>query len=422
MKKFFTRTFLFAVLLLSLATAASAEGTVHHAPTSSSADGYYLVEQVPTYFYDGQAVHLDSATFSYQFNDNGAVIRRIETIRQAGAPDNENVQVYYDYTYNTIGQLTSDRHYFSYAEDYATTITYSYNEAGQLIRKEQSSNEPDVSPLVTSYAYDGAGRLQKTVLGNESVIVTYAYDTKGQCIKCEVTGRDAEASEQYYEYEYDALGNNVRTRVYVDWGSGESRLWIEFENTYQKLGNTQTGSQPGAFTDVQDPSIWYYQPVIWAVSNGITTGMTATEFGPNLDCTRAQAVTFLWRAANCPEPESTNNPFADVADTKDTNWYYKAVLWAVENGITTGKDATHFDPDGTATREQFVTFLWRMEGMPQASGSTFSDVTEDRYSYQAIQWAVENNITDGIGGGLFAPENNCTRAHIVTFLYRDLAA
>lgn len=173
------------------------------------------------------------------------------------------------------------------------------------------------------------------------------------------------------------------------------------------------------FTDVPADA-YYADAVAWAVKNGITTGMTETTFAPENNCTRAQAVTFLWRAAGKPEPKSANNPFTDVVDTKDTNWYFKAVQWAVEQGITTGTTATTFSPDVICNRAQIVTFLYRHAGEPAANSGTFSDVTADQYYYQAVQWATEKNITNGMGNGKFEPGTDCSRGHIVTFLYRDM--
>lgn len=168
------------------------------------------------------------------------------------------------------------------------------------------------------------------------------------------------------------------------------------------------------FTDI--PSGAYYEnAVIWAADKGITGGTSATTFAPNGICTRAQAVTFLWRAAGSPAPKSMNS-FADVpADA----YYAKAVAWAVENGITSGTGGGKFSPDATCTRAQIVTFLYRAAGSPAVSGgSVFSDVKAGAYYADAVTWAANKGITGGIGNGLFGSDNNCTRAQIVTFLYR----
>ena len=176
-----------------------------------------------------------------------------------------------------------------------------------------------------------------------------------------------------------------------------------------------TGKNP--FIDVPAGS-YYEDAVIWAVDKGITTGTSATTFNPNGICTRAQAVTFLWRAAGSPAPKTKVMPFADV---KAGSYYYDAVLWAVEQGITKGTGDTMFSPDATCTRAQIVTFLWRANGSPAVSGnSAFTDVASDAYYAAAVTWAEKNDVTGGIGGGLFGSGNNCTRAQIVTFLYRSV--
>ena len=171
------------------------------------------------------------------------------------------------------------------------------------------------------------------------------------------------------------------------------------------------------FTDV--PSGAYYEDaVVWAVKKGITSGTSATTFNPDGSCTRAQAVTFLWRAAGSPEPKSATMPFTDVPAG---SYFEKAVLWAVENGITKGTSDTTFSPDASCTRAQIVTFLWRAGGSPAVSGnSAFSDVASDAYYAAAVAWAEKNGVTGGIGGGLFGSDNTCTRAQIVTFLHRAM--
>ena len=174
-----------------------------------------------------------------------------------------------------------------------------------------------------------------------------------------------------------------------------------------------TGKNP--FTDVPAGS-YYEDAVIWAVDKGITTGTSATTFNPNGICTRAQAVTFLWRAAGSPAAKSAVMPFADV---KAGSYYYDAVLWAVENGITKGTSDTMFSPDATCTRAQIVTFLWRSQKFPAAgTANPFADVAADTYYIDAVLWAVKHNITVGTTFSIFSPDEECTRAQIVTFLYR----
>ncbi len=183
---------------------------------------------------------------------------------------------------------------------------------------------------------------------------------------------------------------------------------VEIKATFVKEVETSP------FSDVST-SAYYYEAVKWAQEKGITGGIGNGLFGPNQPCTRAQIVTFLWRAAGSPEPKSMSS-FSDVSAD---SYYAKAVAWAVENGITTGTGDGKFSPDATCTREQAVAFLYRASGSPAVSGgSAFSDVAANAYYADAVAWAEKNGVTGGIGGGLFGSGNTCTRAQIVTFLYR----
>ncbi len=170
------------------------------------------------------------------------------------------------------------------------------------------------------------------------------------------------------------------------------------------------------FQDVPSDA-YYFEAVNWAVANNVTNGTSETTFSPDVGCTRAQVVTFLWRAAGQPEPTEGTNPFTDV---KEGTYYYKAVLWAVEKGITNGTSETTFDPDETCTRGQIVTFLWRREGKPAPTGANnpFADVKPSAYFGSAVLWAVEKSITNGTSETTFEPNEDCTRAQVVTFLFR----
>lgn len=173
-----------------------------------------------------------------------------------------------------------------------------------------------------------------------------------------------------------------------------------------KPGNTPFKDVPG--------NAYYEDPVQWALDNGITTGTSKTTFSPDEACTRAQAVTLLWRSAGCPAPSNNSMPFKDV----QKGWYYEAVQWAVENGITTGTSATTFSPNDPCTRGQIATLIYRAKHTPEASGKMpFKDVPQTWY-YNAVQWAVNNGITTGTSATTFSPNDPCTRAQIVTFLYR----
>ena len=187
-----------------------------------------------------------------------------------------------------------------------------------------------------------------------------------------------------------------------------------------RLTPDQTPVTPAnPFTDVPKGK-YYYDPVLWAVNHvpQITNGTSPTTFSPNATCTRGQVVTFLWRAMGCPEPKSTKNPFTDV---KADDYYYKPVLWAVEKGITQGTSKTTFSPNSPCTRAHVVTFLWRSEGQSKVDAKNpFTDVKSGDYYYSAVLWAVKQGITQGTSATAFSPNAPCTRGQIVTFLYRDL--
>ncbi len=170
------------------------------------------------------------------------------------------------------------------------------------------------------------------------------------------------------------------------------------------------------FLDVTEDR-YFYAPILWAVEQGLTNGMTPTTFEPETTCTRSQVVTFLWRWMGSPEPETTETPFVDLVETA---FYYKAVLWAVEKGITNGMTATTFEPEGTCTRAQVVTLLHRALGTPEPESTEhpFTDLVETAFYYKAVLWAVEQGLTNGMTATTFEPETTCTRSQVVTFLYR----
>ena len=175
----------------------------------------------------------------------------------------------------------------------------------------------------------------------------------------------------------------------------------------------------GGFADVK-PKDWYADAVLWAVESGITGGVKEHHFGPKQNCTREQVVTFLWATEGSPEPGSDNNPFKDV---KKSSWFRKSVLWAVEQGITGGVDQTHFGVGQACDRAQVVMFLWAAAGRPEpeTAENKFTDVKKKDYFYSAVLWAVENGITAGSTPTTFSPKTICSRAQVVTFLYAAYA-
>ncbi|MBQ8355706.1 MAG: beta-N-acetylglucosaminidase domain-containing protein [Oscillospiraceae bacterium] len=201
---------------------------------------------------------------------------------------------------------------------------------------------------------------------------------------------------------------------------GESYIADETEalgHAWKGLECTRCGEKrENPFTDVKEKD-FFFDPVLWAVEKGVTTGATETTFNPNGKCQRAAVVTFLWRAAGSPEPTITENPFTDV---EEKDFFYKAVLWAVEKNITTGTSATEFSPMKECNRAQVVTFLYRAMGEPEVTSTNnpFADVKADAWYGPAVLWAVENGITNGMSANEFGVNSTCNRAQVVTFLYR----
>ena len=208
----------------------------------------------------------------------------------------------------------------------------------------------------------------------------------------------------------DKNGDDIRVR---DRGDGEYTFTMPDSKVTVEVTFVEASGEL-SFVDVAK-SDYYYDAVKWAVDNGVTTGVTDTIFAPGNPCTRAQTVTFLWRAAGMPQAANRVNPFTDVSVN---DYYYEAVLWAVENGITGGTTATTFSPNATCTRAQVVTFLWRYSKEDASILPVFTDVAEGDYYYGAVAWAVENGVTTGVTDTSFVPGNPCTRGQIVTFLYR----
>ena len=251
-----------------------------------------------------------------------------------------------------------------------------------------------------------------------------------------ITVKDAENGEVTADHKRAERGDTITLKVSPDKGYTLESLTVTDQNgklipvkgkndkyTFIMPASKVTveaafmedNSMLNSFVDV--PADAYYRDaVLWAAENRITGGTDATHFSPNAICTRAQAVTFLWRAAGSPAPKSSVMPFADVAASA---YYYDAVLWAAENGITGGTSATTFSPNANCTRAQIITFLWRSQKCPAADTvNPFTDVAADSYYANAVLWAAENGITGGTTATTFTPNNNCTRAQIVTFLYR----
>ena len=374
--------------------------------------------------------------------------RRI-LLEHAAAPGGAIIADYYDYSKyvgNPDPLMTYDYIYLRDAGSYTFYAkTYEQDDGSYKFSVKWKIDVPEWDIL------DG-GRIETCNIGSREVQVTFGgevldpktdYDVsvanvKGTgLVKVTVTCKKlfrgtlsklyyADTGNPYYcEHTYESAvteptctegGYTVHTCSYCGHACKDS-LTEALGHAWTGTGCTRCGAvRENPFTDVPEGS-FYIDPVLWAVENGVTTGASDTTFNPTGTCKRAQVVTFLWRAAGSPEPTSTNNPFTDV---KESDYFYKAVLWAVEKGITTGTSATTFNPTGTCKRAQVVTFLWRSAGSPDATatGNLFPDVERTAYYGKAVLWAVENGITNGMSDGTFGVSENCSRAQVVTFLYR----
>ena len=299
-------------------------------------------------------------------------------------------------------KIPSAGHEFAFVETVAPTCT---EEGYDIYRCECGEEEyrNETNALGHSYA------LQNVV---EATCTTEGYSGDWICTRCGETAGTGNT--------VPALGHD-----WSDWTEETAATYLNAGTEYRTCsacGETETEEIPALgspFPDVQDPGKYYYTPVLWAAANNITNGVEGGLFAPDNTCKREQVVTFLWRAMGSPEPTNIDCPFTDIAKGE---YYYKAVLWAVENGITTGKTTEKFAPKDTVTRAEFVTFLWRAQGKPGHSTSNpFWDVPSGSYYYDAVLWAVENGITTGKTTEKFAPKEPCTRGQVVTFLYRDMA-
>ena len=293
-----------------------------------------------------------------------------------------------------------------------------------VVRDKNITEQSEVDAMAKAIEDAIAALEQKTSSGGNDNAPTYAIEVDKDIRNGEVTAnrRYAERGDTVTITVTPDKGYTLETLTVTDKNGKEVKLTEKngkytFTMPASKVTVTATfmddNTMLNFFVDVK-ASDYYYDAVLWAAQNGITSGTDAEHFSPNQPCTRTQIVTFLWRAAGSPEPKAMSS-FADVS----TDAYYaKAVAWAVENGITTGTGDGKFSPDTTCTRAQSVTFLFRAIGKLVDSKAEFSDVLTDSYYANAVAWAVENGVTNGIGDGLFGPNNSCTRAQIVTFLFR----
>ena len=389
-----------------------------------------------------------------------AVAKGTVTITAAAA-DGYGASASCTVTVTNNGYLVTDLAQFQSSHPYADRCTdfwiYRRSGAGSLSITFAAETEIE-DGFDYLYIYDGEGNLIGKYTGTElaNQTITIPGDTVKVQIESDDSGNawgfqvvDVEYTDHNHSFtNYISDGNATCTEdgtktakcdhcdltdTIPDVGSALGHAWGNWiviqeptttengveEHTCTRCGHTEQRSiakLENPFNDVA-PGSFFYEPVMWAIENGITNGTSATTFGPNDQCMRAHVVTFLWRAVGSPEPTRTDNPFVDV---KPTDFYYKPVLWALENGITSGMDATHFGPTAYCNRAQVVTFLYRTMGNPDVGAATnpFTDVAAGSFYEKPVLWAVENGVTAGLSATSFGPNSICNRAQIVTFLYR----
>ncbi len=309
------------------------------------------------------------------------------------------------------------RHSYTSSGTYEPAVSYIY-EAGSGVKGALESCKASAGTVkIKGWAFD-----QSSTSGSVQVRVYIGKGSKGQIVEANLSRKDVNST-------YGIKGKHGFSATLTTTLTGKQRVSVyavlpNGKNSANPIGirtvtiPSETPVAKNPFKDVKK-SAYYYDAVLWAVNHDpqIAKGTSKTTFSPGEQCTRAQVVTFLWRAAGCPKPSNTKNPFTDVS--KDA-YYYKAVLWAVEKSVTQGTSATTFSPNAPCTRAHVVTFLYRSEGTPKVTAKNpFADVSQDAYYYKAVLWAVKTGITKGTDKTHFSPSNPCTRGQIVTFLYRD---
>lgn len=370
------------------------DGTIEHLYLSKENGNGQSIEVTPVkgVIYNGGVKEQDLVTLTMKYNDgatadstynvaSGTTIT-LPTPRRSG------------YTFN--GWYDGSKFYAAGAS-YTVSATVTLNASWSYISSGSSSSDPTYSVSTPSKTEHGTVTVSpKSASKGDRVTVTVKPDSGYVLETLTVT---------------DKNGNELTLK---DKGDGKYTFTMPSGKVEVKATFMEDNSMLNFFYDVPNDA-YFYEAVKWAVKNGITTGVGNNLFAPEQPCTRAQIVTFLWRAAGSPEPKGAASGMTDVVSG---SYYEKAVAWAIENGITTGTTTSTFSPDATCTRAQAVTFLARALKAKAASAAEFSDVPTDSYFADAVAWAAANGVTEGIGGGLFGSDNDCTRGQIVTFLYR----
>ena len=369
------------------------DGTIEHLYLSKENGNGQSIEVTPVkgVIYNGGVKEQDLVTLTMKYNDgatadstynvaSGTTIT-LPTPRRSG------------YTFN--GWYDGSKFYAAGAS-YTVSATVTLNASWSYI-SSGSSSDPTYSVSTPSKTEHGTVTVSpKSASKGDRVTVTVKPDSGYVLETLTVT---------------DKNGNELTLK---DKGNGKYTFTMPAGKVEVKATFMEDNSMLNFFYDVPN-NAYFYEAVKWAVKNGITDGVGNNLFAPEQPCTRAQIVTFLWRAAGSPEPKGAASGMTDVVSG---SYYEKAVAWAIENGITTGTTTSTFSPDATCTRAQAVTFLARALKAKAASAAEFSDVPTGSYFADAVAWAAANGVTEGIGGGLFGSDNDCTRGQIVTFLYR----
>ena len=369
------------------------DGTIEHLYLSKENGNGQSIEVTPVkgVIYNGGVKEQDLVTLTMKYND-GATADSTYNVA-SGTTITLPTPRLSGYTFN--GWYDGSKFYAAGAS-YTVSATVTLNASWSYI-SSGSSYDPTYSVSTPSKTEHGTVTVSpKNASKGDRVTVTVKPDSGYVLETLTVT---------------DKNGNELTLK---DKGNGKYTFTMPAGQVEVKATFMEDNSMLNFFYDVPN-NAYFYEAVKWAVENGITTGVGNDLFAPEQPCTRAQIVTFLWRAAGSPEPKGAASGMTDVVSG---SYYEKAVAWAIENGITTGTTTSTFSPDATCTRAQAVTFLARALKAKAASAAEFSDVPTGSYFADAVAWAAANGVTEGIGGGLFGSDNDCTRGQIVTFLYR----
>ena len=370
------------------------DGTIEHLYLSKENGNGQSIEVTPVkgVIYNGGVKEEDLVTLTLKYND-GATADTTYNVASGTTITLPTPAYRSGYTFNGwYDGSTKVSSPYKVTKNVILTASWSYNYSGG-----SSSYDPTYSVSTPSKTEHGTVTVSpKNASKGDTVTVTVKPDSGYVLETLTVT---------------DKNGNELTLK---DKGNGKYTFTMPAGKVEVKATFMEDNSMLNFFYDVPN-NAYFYEAVKWAVKNGITTGVGNNLFAPEQPCTRAQIVTFLWRAAGSPEPKGAASGMSDVVSG---SYYEKAVAWAIENGITTGTTTSTFSPDATCTRAQAVTFLARALKAKAASAAEFSDVPTDSYFADAVAWAAANGVTEGIGGGLFGSDNDCTRGQIVTFLYR----